>query len=252
MTNPKQEKNVFFDISKLPKGWGMIVFPISMSRILKDQSADKVFDHLRMFQPDKINENKVGITLLYSDGLYEWKKDEEYISRKNSLAFINNHRNAYLNQISKNSFEFQIKDAFDFISWNQISISTNDFMDKYNKCLSLAKEDEKFLDLIKEDCKDFNRDFDENQMNFFLEEIIVFYLITKMKVVFNNVYTENREEWALLAYPGKPLKSMVYFFQKNILGLNNTGNKYENSWYDLSEKKLIEFDRVDLETYKVK
>jgi len=56
----------------------------------------------------------------------------------------------------------------------------------------------------------------------------------------------------LLAYPGKPLKSMVYFFQKNILGLNNTGNKYENSWYDLSEKKLIEFDRVDLETYKVK
>lgn len=252
MANPKDEKNVFFDINKLPKGWGMIVFPISMSRILKDQNAENTLNFLRNFQPSKINENKVGITILYSDGLYEWKKDEEYVSRKNTLAFINNHRNSYLKQLDKSSFEFQIKDAFDFISWNQISISTSDFMDKYNRCLDLAKVDDKFMEYIKQDCLDFNRPCDDGQINFFLEEIIVLYLISKMKVIFNNVFTENREEWTLLAYPGKPLKSMIYFFQKNIFGLNNTGNKYENSWYDLSEKKLIEFDRVDLETYKVK
>jgi hypothetical protein len=35
--------NQFFDINRLPKGWGNIIFPISMNRILKDQDAHNTF-----------------------------------------------------------------------------------------------------------------------------------------------------------------------------------------------------------------
>ncbi len=238
--------NEFFDISRLPKGWGMIVFPISMSKILNDQSAEKALDHLRIFQPSKINENKIGITMLYSDGLYQWKKGNEFIPRRKTLELMNNHRNSYLKNLDKSSFEFQIKESFNFVAWNQISISTPDFMTKYNRAFDLVKEDERFLEYIKEDCKYFDRECDDEQVGFFVEEIIFFYLITKMKISFNNLYTENREEWVLLAYPGKPLKSLAYFYQKNIFGLSNTGNEYENCFYDLESKKLYDFGRLDL------
>ncbi len=241
--------NEFFDISRLPKGWGMIIFPISMSNILGNQSAEKILDHLRIFQPSKINENKIGITMLYSDGLYQWKKGSESIPRRKTLELMNNHRNSYLKNLDKSSFEFQIKDAFDFVSWNQISISTSDFMAKYNQAFDLVKVDPEFIKYLEEDCKNAGREFDEEQIGFFVEEILTFYLITKMKVCFNNLYTENREEWILLAYPGKPLKALAYFYQKNVFGLNNTGNEYENCFYDLESKKLYDFTKLDLNNW---
>lgn len=246
---PKPEINQFFDIGRLPKSWGMIVFPISMSKILNDQSAEKTLDHLRIFQPSKISENKVGITILYSDGLYQWKKGSELIPRRKTLELMNNHRNSYIKNLDKSSFEFQIKDAFDFVAWNQISISTSGFMAKYNKVFDLVKEDPDFKKYLEEDCKYYGRECDEDQIGFFVEEILTFYLITKMKISFNNLFTQNREEWVLLAYPGKPLKTLAYFYQKNIFGLNNTGNEYENCFYDLKSKKLYDFSKLDLKTW---
>ena len=44
---------------------------------------------------------------------------------------------------------------------------------------------------------------------------------------------------------------MIYFIQKNILKLT-CANIYNSSFYDLSEKKLYNFDNIDLKTLKYK
>ena len=37
--NPKLQKNVFFDVSKFPADWGILLFPISMNRADMSQSS---------------------------------------------------------------------------------------------------------------------------------------------------------------------------------------------------------------------
>ena len=41
---------------------------------------------------------------------------------------------------------------------------------------------------------------------------------------------------------------LLYLFQQNFFKLNNPTNDYQAAFYDLEEKKLYDFNRVDLET----
>jgi hypothetical protein len=77
----------------------------------------------------------------------------------------------------------------------------------------------------------------------------MFYLISKGKVTLPNEYIQGREKWILCCYPGKVLKGQVYVYQTNPLKLNLPENEYQNCTYDLEAKKLIDFTRIDLETY---
>ncbi len=90
---------------------------------------------------------------------------------------------------------------------------------------------------------------DQTQIEFFLEEHLMCYLISKGQMKLENEFINGKEKWILIAYPGKPLKAHIYLHQKNFFKLENAKNKYQNSWYDLHEKKLYDFDRIDLETY---
>ena len=77
------------------------------------------------------------------------------------------------------------------------------------------------------------------------------YLIAKGKVRLRNDFVRDHQKWILKCYPGKPLHSEIYLFQKNFFKLSNTKNIYENSFYDLVDKKLYDYTRVDLETIKL-
>lgn len=77
----------------------------------------------------------------------------------------------------------------------------------------------------------------------------MFYLLSKGKVGLPNEYIQGREKWILWCYPGKPLKGQVYVYQQDPLNLSNAKNIYENCAYDLEAKKLIDFTRIDLDTY---
>ena len=59
----------YFDFNKFPKNWGIIVMPISMSRIGNTQSPQACIEALDLFLK-KIDVNKVGANFLYSEGLY--------------------------------------------------------------------------------------------------------------------------------------------------------------------------------------
>ncbi len=89
----------------------------------------------------------------------------------------------------------------------------------------------------------------DNQVNFFLEESLMFYLLTKNEIKLPNEYIENNQKWVLFCYPGRPLKNTIYLYQLNPFKLEWKENPYQNAFYDLEAKELVEYNRVNLETY---
>lgn len=124
-----------------------------------------------------------------------------------------------------------------------------DFNDLLTKVRELYQKDKLFQKYIKEDCAFSKRKLNENQLNFFLEEDLMTYLILNKKIKFRNEYVQGREKWVLLAYPGFPLKSLVYLCQKDPFKLTpkNTNEFYGE--YNLDNHKFYDFNNLDLETW---
>ena len=242
----KPPLNQFFDINKLPPEEGILVFPISMSRISTSQSAKSCWEQVCIFSPDKIIKPLVGINFIYSDFLYLYS-DRKASELKNKFSqLIINHKNELIKTISKNPF--YIQQAFSFTTWNQLYLECKEFTSYFGDLKQIYRKDKKFHKLIQDDLKSVKKQkLDDNQLNFFLEEILMSYLIAKGKVRLQNDFVRDHQKWVLYCYPGKPLKSQIYFFQQNFFKLDNPNNEYQDAFYDLEEKKLYDFNRADLE-----
>lgn len=97
--------NKFFDINKFPAMEGMLVFPISMSRISNEsQSAKKYWEYIEHFNPSKIDktkpESKVGVMFLYGDFLYLHSTEKASILKRRFMDLVASHRNSF-NKIIK-------------------------------------------------------------------------------------------------------------------------------------------------------
>jgi len=242
--------NTFFDINKLPPEEGILVFPISMSRISNSQNAKNCWEYVNIFSPEKILKPLVGLNIIYGDYLY-FNSDEKASNLKNKfMPLIISHKNEFLKIVSKNPF--YIEQAFSFFTWNQALLECKEYTNLFGQLKKFYKHDEKFQKYMIEDLKSTgNEKLDENQLNFFLEENLLFYLIVKGKMHLRNNYLHGHEKWILWCYPGKPLKSQIYLIQTNLFGFHNKKNKFENCFYDLKEKKLYDFSRIDLDTLKL-
>lgn len=142
--------------------------------------------------------------------------------------------------------------AFSFLAWNQWLLNAEvNFTTYFGKLREIYDADSTFQRFLSEDAGSNGRDLTDNQISFFLEEILLFYLTSKGVVRMPNTYVNGSEKWLLHCYPGKPLKSEAYLFQKNFFKLANPENAYENSFYDLEEKKLYDFLRMDLDNWAV-
>lgn len=239
--------NQFFDINKLPSEEGILVFPISMSRISNSQNAKKCWEYMKIFSPEKIVKPVVGLNIIYGDYLY-FNSDEKAAYLKNKfMPLVLSHKNEFLKILSKNPL--YVERAFSFKTWNQILLECKDYTNLLGQLKKMYHTDKKFQKYIDEDLKTSRKkELDENQLNFFLEENLLFYLIAKGKVLLRNEHVHGHEKWILWCYPGKPLKSQIYLFQINIFGFRNKKNKFENCFYDLEERKLYDFSRIDLDT----
>jgi hypothetical protein len=78
--NPEQ----LHDINKFPATWGILLFPISMSRIDNSQSPQKYENYLKFFT-SKVQTPKVGIHFFYTEGLYMNFEEKAYETKN---AFI--------------------------------------------------------------------------------------------------------------------------------------------------------------------
>ena len=251
----KNITNQFFDINKFPPHEGMLVFPISMSRISNEsQNAKKYFDHIKYINPSKANKTnknaKFGVIFIYGDFLYLYSDEKASILKRRYTNQINLHKNNFQNLLKNHPH--LIQNSFSYKVWNQFYLDCERFNFYFSGLKKIYKTDKLFQKYIKEDFKSLDNNeskFNENQIDFFVEEHLLFYLISKGQMKLENDFINNHEKWILIAYPGKPLKAHIYLHQLNPFKLLNNKNKYENSWYDLKEKKLYDFSKIELETY---
>lgn len=242
-------KNEFFDIGKLPPEKGLLLFGLSMNRLLNRQSPEKCFEDLQYISPAKVSKPLIGSNFIYSDFLYLYSDKPAPQLKKVFMNEMIKHRNGLQNIIQKHFLEFQIQHSFNYMVWSQLYVGTNNFSDLFEEIKRIYKVDNLFQKYIQEDCERYGREMEENQVNFYLEEILMMYLLSKNQVKLPNEYIENNQKWILFCYPGKPLKSTVYLYQLNPFNLDWKENPYQNCHYDLESKKLIDFVRVDLETF---
>lgn len=244
--------NTFYDINKLPKEYGILVFPISLARTENGtgQSPKQCHEYIVHLATDKVADTKIGLNMVYGDFLYFHSKEVASTLKQKFMNLVLNHKNAFQKIIQKDHQRFQIQHGFSFEVWNQLYLDyQGDFDADFRRFKAASLDDDIFKKYLQEDAEYCGRELTEEQLNFFLEEHFMFYLISKGKVTLPNQYIQGREEWILWCYPGKPLKGQVYVYQQNPLKLSNPKNIYENCVYDLEAKKLIDFTRIDLETY---
>ncbi|MBP9760363.1 MAG: hypothetical protein KBD24_03270 [Candidatus Pacebacteria bacterium] len=245
--NKRPLDNIFFDINKLPVSEGIILFGISMSRIGNAQSAKKCFEYLKHLASKIQHTDGIGMVVLYGDYLYFNSNDPAYTLRDKFKSLMVSHKNAFLNLLKKDR-KWTHK-AFSFTTFGQLLLDNSDtYQYVYNTVLDLYKNDPVFRKYVEEDGKDAGHGVGEREAIFILEEITLFYL--SQKGVFrlsNRFVTDAEKTWTLQAYPGGYLKSEVYLFRKNPLGLSNPKNQYEHYFYDLDKKLLYDYDRINLD-----
>ncbi len=248
----------FFDINKFPPEEGMLVFPISMSRIDNiSQSAKTYWKYIDNINPKKIDKtspkSKVGAIFVYGDFLYLHSNEKAAVLKNRFMNLVNHHKNAFQNLMR--GHPHVIHSAFSYKVWNQFYVDEPKYIDYYEKLKKLYKTDERFKAHVKEDFENLNSSkfmLDENQVNFFIEEHLMLYLISKGQMKLENEFINGHENWILIAYPGKPLKAHIYLHQLNPFRLKNKKNKYQDCWYDLEGKKLYDFSKIDLDNYTPK
>lgn len=235
------------DINKFPATWGLLLFPISMSRIDNSQSPEEYEKYLKFFT-SKVQAPKIGIHFFYTEGLYMNFEEKAFETKNAFIQKMVSHKNGVRKFIKKNYLEFQIQEALTFQSWFQMCLSSNDFLPVLKQAKDFYDKDSKFQELIKKDTELAGRGLDEKQLQFFLEEFVFAYLAVYGKFEISNPYVQGREEWELVAYPGKPLLSLIYFVQKNIMNFEKKEKSYIGH-YDLSERKYYDFLKIDVDTF---
>lgn len=238
------EKNKIYDINKLPAEPGILVFPISMSRISNAQSAKACWEHIKIFSPNKIIKPMVGLNVIYGDYLY-FNSEEPANTLKSKFGnTILGHKNEFLKIFAKNPM--YIDKAISFSTWNQMLLEAKDFMRHIGELKKLYAKDKVFKKYVEEDVQTYAKKLSELNTDFILEETLMYYLIAKGKVTLRNDFVQGHQKWVLWCYPGKPLKSMLYIQQKNPFQLSNPENAYEHAIYDLEEKKLYDATKLGL------
>jgi hypothetical protein len=249
MIRKKLQKNEFHDINKFPNQKGLLVFGLSMYQLPNSQNAKKCFGYVQDIIK-KIHYPHVGLIFLYPDNLYLYQKGDPAKLNKKHQNQTWNHKSEVKKILKKNPW--YIRDSFSFITWNQTILESNVFLTHLGKLHKFYEKDKEFKKYVNEDIKSMGRKPTKNNIMFVLEEILVFYLVQKGEIKLPNDYVKGHEKWVLFCYPGNPLKSEIYLFQKNIFKLKNPKNKYENSYYDLKNKLLYDYDNVDLKTLDLK
>ncbi len=245
-------ENTFFDINKLPPEKGLLLFGLSMNKLLNRQNAENCLEDIRNFSPSKVSKPLIGLNFIYSDFLYLYSDKPAPELKHTFMNQVIDHRNSMQRLLEKNNLELQIQHAFNYMVWNQLYVGTSDFNNLFVKLKKIYSADEKFQKYLEEDCSVFGKEMGDDQQNYFLEESLMIYLLNKNRVKLPNEYIENNQKWILFCYPGRPIKSIVYIHQLNPFNLDWSENPYQNSFYDLEEKQLIDMNRVNLETYVVR
>jgi len=249
----------FFDINKFKSGKWILWFPISLARIDNAQSAKMYFEeYIPYITPAKILTPTIWANFCYGDWLYMRDDKSASILKQKYTKDICKHENEsnkyirkpqiHLGKTSKDA-SFYVPQAFNFNTRSSLYFWYRwDFASDLNSLYKIYQQDILFQQYLLDDCKFFWKEVSYNQIMFFLEEHLMMYFIIKQRIVLENKYVPNHD-WVLVAYPGKLPRHMIYIMQKDFFRLWQCNNVYEENRYDLTEKKLYDFSKIDLDTY---
>lgn len=226
----------------MPKEAGLLMFGISLSRISNAQSAEKCFEYMQGFIP-KIIKPEVGLNIIYGDSLYMNSPEKAKDLKKKFEPLIHAHKYGFIKLLEKNPI--YIQKSINFVTWTDMILESKDFFNYVSELKKIYSEDEIFQTLVDKDTGLDNPK--EEEINFILEEILMFYLAAKGKIRLKNEFVQEKHKWILWCYPGKPLYSEIYLYNKNLFGLENYSNKYQNSFYNLENKKLYDYSKIKIE-----
>lgn len=238
--------NEFYDINKFPKEPGITYCSVSMPLLATTQTPEEWYK-IDLYVIPKILVSNVGCVVGYSDGLYMYSPDEAMNLKVKFQKLIGEHKNGWLNLIKKNLMI--VPRSFSFTTWQQLILECENFSFHLEQFRKIYDNDSYFQKLVKRDIESVGKEVNKYTIGYILEEILLDYMVVRGRVRLQNDYTQDKEEWILNIYHGKPHRSYVYLCQKNLMGIDNPKNLYQNSWYDVTAKKLYEFDRLDIETF---
>ena len=237
----KTGNDKLFDINKFSEDEGIVLFCISMSRIGNAQSPQKCFEYLHHLASKIEYTNGIGLVFLYGDYLYLQSDQPAFVLRSRFLGQMVVHRNALMKLLRKDR-KWTLR-CFSYKTFGQLILDNAVAFQSAMKAVhELYKKDLTFKKHVQDDCLDTGHQVGEREVDFILEEIAALYLAQKGVLKLDNKFILDSEvKWILQVYPGKPLKSEIYLFQKNPLKLSNPKNVYENSFYDLEEQVLYDY-----------
>lgn len=229
-----------FDINKIQDD-GYLILPLSMSRLATGQSPEFCYEVLEIFLK-KLETLSSDVVLLYTNGLYFNSEEISFENRKKTTQQALNHAYA-MRSLVENKKQF-IPGAIHYLPIDYIIIGSPFFKEFFDKLKQLELKDEMFRKLLVADSRDER--YSEANVNFLIEEIVVAHILRQRLVELPRTLVKT-DAWRLVAYPGKPLASDIYQWQKNILPKKDKTNPYAGAQYDLSEKQLSIFDEEVLD-----
>lgn len=238
-------------LEKFPNKEWAIIAPISLSKVLNDQSPENIKETLYDLLP-KVKTPGISVSILHTTSLYgkfDWDyRKWERITEQTNRTLINSLSTEVTKPLAINMNYLQ------FINRSQLRLlALVDIEWCFNKLSDIYENDSEFQELMKLDCQECNRELSNEQINFFLEEHLITTLVSRNKIIISQTLVQN-PKWQLRMYPGAPLRHQVYMMQKRIwLGSPNYKNwiqQYEYSWYNSENKLMYDMSKIDLDTYK--
>lgn len=236
--------NEFFDITQLPQATGLLVFPVSLSKVSNQQSLDACLSYLQHLY-EKIDRTEgIGVVFVYSDYLYLLTPQQEAATvHDRHLNQMAQHRQGILNRIHQTHM---VRQAFSFYSWGQMVVENPDLIYKTNQAVEKHRADKQLQKYVQYDSED--KSLSDQQVQFILEESVFCYCLANGALTFNSDFID-RPEWMLQCYPGPPLKTETYLLQEDYLSLEGRENEFADSYYDLKGEQLYEYSRIDLDNF---
>lgn len=230
----------FYDINRMPKQPGLLLFGISLSRISTSQSPEQCFAFMEHFV-HKIHLPEVGLNFIYGDGLYLNSPERAFELKKKFEPLIHQHKYGFRNLLAKHPL--YVQRSFGYVPWSDMILGCKEFFSYLSELRRRYERDPELQAVVRKDVG-----VDEpspEQVSFVLEEVLMFYLAAKGKVELRNDFVEGRHTWVLWCYPGTPLYTEIYLFKENVFALDNPTNVFQNCFYDLSARLLYKHDLID-------
>ncbi len=210
-----------------------------MSRISAGQTAEDCYEMLTYFE-DKLESFDNDAILLYTNGLYFNTEDVAFEKRVKMNAQILNH-SVHMRSLISRDRKF-IPKAIHLMPIDYIILNSEEYVTMFATLKKIETEDSTLRSLIKEDIKE--REYTEANINFILEEIVVAHLIREQFVDLPSTLARS-DDWRIICYPGKALKSEIYIHQNKFLARNkDCKNEYRGTHYNYKEKVLEVFDEM--------